>query len=96
MARIRAVEPSGCVVILLLLLASPVFALNIYVDRLDDEYNGCSLDSCSLREAISSYKGQCSSRETQVLMQVSRSDLIENGWERSHNPKNRGAVNCQS
>jgi CSLREA domain-containing protein len=26
--------------------------LDIYVDRLDDEYNGCSLESCSLREAI--------------------------------------------
>jgi CSLREA domain-containing protein len=52
MDRIRPARQSGLATVLLLLLASPVFALNVYVDRLDDEYDGCSLDSCSLREAI--------------------------------------------
>jgi len=52
MDRIRPARQSGFAVALLLLLATPVSALNLYVDRLDDEYNGCSLDSCSLREAI--------------------------------------------
>jgi len=57
MAKSRAVEPSGCIVFLLLLLASPVSAMNLYVDRLDDEYNGCSMESCSLREAITVANG---------------------------------------
>ena len=52
MDRTRPAVLSGFAVALLLLLATPVSALNLYVDRLDDEYNGCSLDSCSLREAI--------------------------------------------
>lgn len=49
---IRPATQSGFAAAVLLLLATPGFALNVYVDRLDDEYNGCSLDSCSLREAI--------------------------------------------
>ncbi len=52
MGRHRVAKYSGFTAVLLLLLASPVSALGVYVDRLDDEYNGCSLESCSLREAI--------------------------------------------
>lgn len=52
MDRTRLATRSGFAVALLMLVAVPVSALNVYVDRLDDEYNGCSLDSCSLREAI--------------------------------------------
>ena len=52
MDGIRPAKRSGFALALLLLLATPAFALNRHVNRLDDEFNGCSLDSCSLREAI--------------------------------------------
>jgi len=48
----RTAKYSGCTVVLLLLFVSTASSLNVYVNRLDDEYDGCSLGSCSLREAI--------------------------------------------
>ncbi len=52
MFRFRATGSAGFAILLLSCLAFPASAFNLYVDRLDDEYNGCSFESCSLREAI--------------------------------------------